>query len=309
MVCLPHHRLSLLCLIAISTSLFACDSKDESISPELRSQLKAELRAELLEELRSDMRPRRTITAAEGPSLTARERAAIAEARVNNRDIANAPAAGNTARAPQPVGGSPQLRGNVPPVVSPGTVPPSVNRVQPNAQPQGRPVSATNLTQADLAAAADDPASIRVVQPVPVPVTPIQPSVASSGAVSTSPRVGREGVTMWNTTGQTELVDLVIGTGVESRQIQGAAASFPVIPELFYCFTIFKNTMQEATVTHIWRRGTRLVSKVELKVGKSPKWRTWSRQRTKTKWTGPWSCEVVGSNGERLGLAKFNVGG
>ncbi|PKN54725.1 MAG: hypothetical protein CVU56_25075, partial [Deltaproteobacteria bacterium HGW-Deltaproteobacteria-14] len=55
--------------------------------------------------------------------------------------------------------------------------------------------------------------------------------------------------------------------------------------------------------------GGRLVSRVELEVGKSPKWRTWSRQRTREDWIGPWSCEVLGPDGRRIGIASFDVGG
>ena len=51
------------------------------------------------------------------------------------------------------------------------------------------------------------------------------------------------------------------------------------------------------------------VTGVELEVGKSPKWRTWSKQRVSPHWRGVWSCEVLSPEGTQLGLHVFQVGG
>ena len=50
------------------------------------------------------------------------------------------------------------------------------------------------------------------------------------------------------------------------------------------------------------------MARVELEVGNSPKWKTWSKQRTQPHWTGLWSCEVLGPEGQQLGATAFQVG-
>ena len=63
-------------------------------------------------------------------------------------------------------------------------------------------------------------------------------------------------------------------------------------------------------VTHIWRRDGKVVSRVELEVGRSPKWRTWSRQRLPASAEGRWSCEVIeGQQDLKLGTVTVSVGG
>lgn len=104
------------------------------------------------------------------------------------------------------------------------------------------------------------------------------------------------------------LVDVEVGTGLEDKTPTDVRLAYDTVPELFYCYTVFENPGAEATVTHVWRRGTRLVSRVELEVGSSPKWKTWSKQRTQSHWTGTWSCEVLGPDGQQLGLTVFRVG-
>jgi len=127
-------------------------------------------------------------------------------------------------------------------------------------------------------------------------------------AVDSGGREVRAGATIYTIPGDTQLIDLAIATEVDpQRQPQNVAVTYTSIPERFFCFNIFDNPDAETTVTHVWRRGDRLVSRVELGVGRSPKWRTWSRQRTRDDWTGPWSCEVLSPEGERMGLVEFEV--
>ena len=108
--------------------------------------------------------------------------------------------------------------------------------------------------------------------------------------------------------GGLKLIDLVIATEVRKREPHGVSDRFAEIPRMFHCFCVFENRHEAATVTHIWKRGGRVVSRVELEVGKSPKWRTWSRQRLQPKWTGEWSCEVQGPGGRVLGIATVQAG-
>ena len=117
----------------------------------------------------------------------------------------------------------------------------------------------------------------------------------------------RAGVKVWPGSGTT-LVDLAIATEIKGRKPVNVSDRYAEMPDMFLCFNALKNSVEDAQVTHIWRRGDRIISRVELSVGRSPHWRTWSRQRVKPTWTGEWSCEVVGPDGRRLGLASFRAG-
>lgn len=119
----------------------------------------------------------------------------------------------------------------------------------------------------------------------------------------------RPGTTIWPSPGGLRLVELSVGTGLEEKLPVGIASHYQEVPEILFCYTVFENPGPDQTVTHVWRRSGRLVSRVELEVGKSPKWRTWSKQRTAPHWRGVWSCEVLSPDGTQLGLHVFQVGG
>lgn len=119
----------------------------------------------------------------------------------------------------------------------------------------------------------------------------------------------RPGTTIWPSPGGLRLVELSVGTGLEEKLPVGIASHYQQVPEILFCYTVFENPGPDQTVTHVWRRSGRLVSRVELEVGKSPKWRTWSKQRVAPHWRGVWSCEVLSPDGTQLGLHVFQVGG
>lgn len=119
----------------------------------------------------------------------------------------------------------------------------------------------------------------------------------------------RPGTTIWPSPGGLRLVELSVGTGLEEKLPVGIASHYQQVPEILFCYTVFENPGSEQTVTHVWRRSGRLVSRVELEVGNSPKWRTWSKQRVAPHWRGVWSCEVLSPDGTQLGLHVFQVGG
>lgn len=119
----------------------------------------------------------------------------------------------------------------------------------------------------------------------------------------------RPGTTIWPSPGGLRLVELSVGTGLEEKLPVGIASHYQQVPEILFCYTVFENPGPDQTVTHVWRRSGRLVSRVELEVGKSPKWRTWSKQRVAPHWRGVWSCEVLSPDGTQLGLHVFQIGG
>jgi hypothetical protein len=137
---------------------------------------------------------------------------------------------------------------------------------------------------------------------------PLRAAEAPSAAAVAGGRELRPGVFVFSGRGAMRVSDLAIAAGVDGRVPAGVAAHFPTPPERLVCYTAIENREAEASVTHVWRRGSRVLSRVELRVGKSPSWRTWSRQRVRPELFGEWSCEILDGEGARLGLATFQVG-
>ena len=125
-------------------------------------------------------------------------------------------------------------------------------------------------------------------------------------AVVAAPEKGL-GVRIAAETESMKLVSLAVGVAVEARTPVGVADRFETIPPRFHCHSVIDSRAPEGTVIHVWRRGARVISRVELEVGKSPAWRTWSRQRIRPEWADIWSCTVTTLEGVELGVATFEV--
>jgi hypothetical protein len=129
-----------------------------------------------------------------------------------------------------------------------------------------------------------------------------------AAAPKTPTRSVRPGVSLSPGTETLKLMDLVIATGVESRQPVEPGNSFRTGAERYYCYAVYNSGAADQVSTHVWRLNGKVLSRVELTVGKSPSWRTWSRHRARPSGTGDWSCEILSPSGERLGIARFKVG-
>ncbi len=135
------------------------------------------------------------------------------------------------------------------------------------------------------------------------------PSASTERPKSEEDLWNKPGTHIWPLGSFPKLIELYVGSGLDEKLPTNIRTRYDAPPEILYCYTVFENPSPNATVTHVWRRGARLVSRVELEVGQSPKWRTWSKQRTQPHWVGTWSCEVLGPDGEQLGLTVFDIGG
>lgn len=205
------------------------------------------------------------------------------------------------------------------------------------------PTGPAALNAEDLAALRDDPAAHALPDPAPAevpaseplaepatapaeipravvpPPDALQPAVAAPATERIAPpdqdgslRASgseRRGVEITaGSDADLTLLDLAIATAVVEREPEGASNSFDSTPPLFLCYSSFDQRNESATVTHVWTWNDRVMARVELEVGKSPKWRTWSRQRLQPDQAGRWSCEVLGPDGARLGIARVTVG-
>ncbi len=150
---------------------------------------------------------------------------------------------------------------------------------------------------------------LAVQEPAPTS-EPSEPAEKPSAPVTTASRQEATlGVHLTEGTQDMKLVSLAVGIAVEERTPVGVADRFTEIPPRFHCHCVVDSRAPESTIIHTWRRGARVVSRVELQVGKSPAWRTWSRQRIRPEWADQWSCTASTLDGHVLGRATFEVVG
>ncbi|MEZ4264763.1 MAG: DUF2914 domain-containing protein [Myxococcota bacterium] len=198
------------------------------------------------------------------------------------------------------------------------------------------PAAPGALSPEDLRALRDDPAAHPLPDPEPiaaadpaeeladVPRAVLPPPAGTVDSPAPTERIapppdspkptgdeteGRPGVLLSaNSDPNLSLLDLAVATAVVDREPEGASDRFDATPSLFLCYSSFDQRNESATVTHVWTWNDREMARVELEVGKSPKWRTWSRQRLQPDQAGRWACEVLGPDGARLGIARVTVG-
>ncbi|MGB0589338.1 MAG: DUF2914 domain-containing protein [Myxococcota bacterium] len=164
------------------------------------------------------------------------------------------------------------------------------------------------LTQFERRAAMDDPAVNMPLKGATEGVESEQAAAVPAIEAKRTVNSPRPGVELRGAVDGLKLVDLAIATEVKRREPTGIDSRFATLPRRFHCFCVFENRQQTTQVTHVWKRDGRVVSRVELEVGKSPKWRTWSRQRLQPSWTGNWTCEVQSASGRILGIASARAG-
>ncbi len=168
-----------------------------------------------------------------------------------------------------------------------------------------RPVIEAELRR-DLRAsvAADVRTENRRPGPPPAQASAASPTVelVSSG----SPR--EPGTRLARLDGPLRVHELSVGTGIIDRAPHDVRDLYPEVPEVLFCYTSIESRTPDLTLTHVWRRDGVLVSRVELEVPRSPRWKTWSLQRILKKWTGTWSCEVLSPEGAQLAVTTFIVG-
>lgn len=100
--------------------------------------------------------------------------------------------------------------------------------------------------------------------------------------------------------------DLEFGTSVENREIVGADSTFTGTVGQVYCLTRITGMQQESNVTHVWYYNGEEMARVELPV-RGTNWRTWSSKSILPGWTGEWSVDIVGPDGDILSSGMFTV--
>jgi hypothetical protein len=235
------------------------------------------------------------------PVMSEAERRAIAEARIQ-------PPPGADAAAPAPAAAAEDPAPTGPGALSAEDLAALRDDPAAHALPDPAPIEAPAVAEADIPRAVLPPPE----SPAPAAVPPVTERVAApdpEGAPAGTSGSDRRGVEISaNSDANLSLLDLAVATAVVDREPEGATDRFDSTPPLLLCYSSFDQRNESATVTHVWTWNDREMARVELEVGKSPKWRTWSRQRLQPDQAGRWSCDVLGPDGSRLGIARVTVG-
>lgn len=100
--------------------------------------------------------------------------------------------------------------------------------------------------------------------------------------------------------------DVKVGTGVEKYEITGASDSFTVAPNTRIYAATKLTGVEPGTVTVVWSKDGKEVSKTELKVPRAA-YRTHAYRTFRAGDSGAWTAKIVGADGAELGTASFQV--
>ncbi|MEE9167196.1 MAG: DUF2914 domain-containing protein [Candidatus Neomarinimicrobiota bacterium] len=100
--------------------------------------------------------------------------------------------------------------------------------------------------------------------------------------------------------------EMVFCEDVVDRTPVNPGTEFEAGVEKVYCFTAVANPGPKTTITHVWSHEGEEKTRVEMNVGTSSRWRTWSKFQPE--WTGSWNVTVLDAAGTEIGSADFNFG-
>lgn len=96
------------------------------------------------------------------------------------------------------------------------------------------------------------------------------------------------------------------GLGIEKYELTGAASDFKIAPDTkIYAWTRVSG-ITDGSVTVVFLKDGKAVSKQDLKVAHSP-YRTHAYRTFRKGDGGAWTVKVVGADGAELGSASFTV--
>lgn len=87
----------------------------------------------------------------------------------------------------------------------------------------------------------------------------------------------------------------------------GVDKIFPNDIGALFCFTAIENLVADDSITHTWYYNGREMAAIDLEVGRSPFWRTWSIKRIQPRLIGDWQVVVFDSKGYQLGFTTFQI--
>ncbi len=106
-----------------------------------------------------------------------------------------------------------------------------------------------------------------------------------------------------------EILESVMAADVKERKPVGVAGAFDWSAGQIWSYIAVRNDGEPTTVKMVWRKDGKEKFGIDVKVGKSKAWRTWSRKRMRKKDVGAWTVDVVEPGGQVLKTMSFEVTG
>ena len=100
--------------------------------------------------------------------------------------------------------------------------------------------------------------------------------------------------------------EVKVGTGVEKKELVGAASSFKVAPNTRIYAAATVTGVDNGAVTVAWFKDDKEVSRTELKVPHSP-YHTHAYRTFRAGESGSWTAKVLDASGAELGSSSFTV--
>jgi hypothetical protein len=98
--------------------------------------------------------------------------------------------------------------------------------------------------------------------------------------------------------------DFVMTHGIYEREPVGSTESFTIDDNQAYAFARINNEGEPTRVSFIWQYGNETHAKVDMNIGTSSGWRTWSSTNLSP---GSWRVQVVSQDGAILAERSFTV--
>jgi len=102
------------------------------------------------------------------------------------------------------------------------------------------------------------------------------------------------------------VVEATLAHGVSKRRPVRPSTEF-MVGDVAWAWISVKNSGEAQPATMIWYRDGQIRSRLTLDIGKSPRWRTWSRRTMRASDVGSWQVEVHDQDGEIIHTLCFDV--
>ena len=96
---------------------------------------------------------------------------------------------------------------------------------------------------------------------------------------------------------------------VEKRIPEGVSTHFTTNSGAVWAYVRVNNPGNATHIQMLWKRDNEVRAQMRLRVGKSPRWRTWSRMRLRQFDVGEWTVEVRDDDGLLIHELLFDVKG
>lgn len=103
-----------------------------------------------------------------------------------------------------------------------------------------------------------------------------------------------------------EITDSALSVEIEDRMPVARATAFSGVGTIIQAWIEAKSEI-DTEVTITWRKEDKVAFEFQMRVGKSPHWRTWARKKIGKKDAGQWHADIKDANGTLLVSLPFTI--